>query len=335
MLLGSGLRNLESFGSDKREIDYYEEIQNSFDVYLFEYGKRSDNFPGENIRFKNKWLQSFFAPLKTKLNLKNINGVIRTKQLWGAWSGFLYKIIFKKKLIIRCGYIWSKSLIIEKKIKLGFFKQLIRLIEKTLLLTADELICTTKEVHDYYQRYFNRKIHIVPNPFNTKKFFNIKSSENRHYDFCYVGRLSELKNIKKMITVVGDLKMVIAGDGDEKKQLTNPNLDYKGLISNDNLPELFNSAKCFISLSKTEGNPKAVYEAILCGCYPFLSDIPAHRNIVDELGYGHLVPLDNEEIIDKVDSFKIDQFKLDIFSKKFTLETIVKREVEILEKLVV
>jgi len=335
MLLGSGLRNLESFGSDKREIDYYRELQNSLDVYLFEYEKSSDIFPGEKIRFKNKWLQSIFAPLKTKLNLKNTNGVIRTKQLWGVWSGFLYKIIFRKKLIVRCGYIWSKSLIIDKNIKSGISKELIRLIEKTLLLTADELICTTKEVQDYYQRYFNGKIHIVPNPFNTKKFFNNKSNKNRYYDFCYVGRLNELKNIKKMVMMVGNLKMVIAGDGDEKKQLVTANLDYKGLISNDNLPELYNSAKCFISLSKTEGNPKAVYEAILCGCYPFLSDIPAHRSIIDDLGYGHLVPLDNEEIINEVENFKIDQFKLDVFSKKFTLENIVESEVKILEKLVV
>jgi glycosyltransferase involved in cell wall biosynthesis len=40
-------------------------------------------------------------------------------------------------------------------------------------------------------------------------------------------------------------------------------------------------ADVFVSLSKYEGNPNAVLEAMACRCPVVLSDIPAHREICD------------------------------------------------------
>ena len=95
---------------------------------------------------------------------------------------------------------------------------------------ADELICTTPEVRDYYQKIFKGNINVIPNPFNTNKFCNKKLIQERKYDFCYVGRLNQLKNIRKMTETVGNSTMVIAGDGDEKKYFDAVNFKYLGLV---------------------------------------------------------------------------------------------------------
>ena len=41
-------------------------------------------------------------------------------------------------------------------------------------------------------------------------------------------------------------------------------------------------ASVFVSLSSYEGCPNSVMEAMVCGCPLVVSDIPAHREILDE-----------------------------------------------------
>jgi glycosyltransferase involved in cell wall biosynthesis len=41
-------------------------------------------------------------------------------------------------------------------------------------------------------------------------------------------------------------------------------------------------ADAFVSLSRCEGRPNIVLEAMACGCPLVVSDIPAHREILDE-----------------------------------------------------
>ena len=45
--------------------------------------------------------------------------------------------------------------------------------------------------------------------------------------------------------------------------------------------DMFKKASVFVSLSASEGHPNAVMEAMHCGCPLVLSDIPAHREILD------------------------------------------------------
>jgi glycosyltransferase involved in cell wall biosynthesis len=50
----------------------------------------------------------------------------------------------------------------------------------------------------------------------------------------------------------------------------------------DNLWDLMKRADALVSLSRFEGCPNVVLEAMACGCPLIVSDIPAHREILDE-----------------------------------------------------
>jgi glycosyltransferase involved in cell wall biosynthesis len=55
-------------------------------------------------------------------------------------------------------------------------------------------------------------------------------------------------------------------------------------------------AQLFVSLSLFEGNPNVVLEAVAAGCPLVLSDIPAHREILDEKS-ARLVPATNAHAV--------------------------------------
>jgi len=57
-------------------------------------------------------------------------------------------------------------------------------------------------------------------------------------------------------------------------------LVFTGFV--ENLWDLMKRANALVSLSRFEGRPNVVLEAMACGCPLVVSDIPAHREILDE-----------------------------------------------------
>ena len=56
-------------------------------------------------------------------------------------------------------------------------------------------------------------------------------------------------------------------------------IKFKGLVSRDLTIEHMLDADVCISLSKGEGLPIAVLEAMYSGCFMILSDIPPHKEV--------------------------------------------------------
>jgi glycosyltransferase involved in cell wall biosynthesis len=108
------------------------------------------------------------------------------------------------------------------------------------------------------------------------------------------GRLDEQKNFDVMIrglaTVVGrsEAAAVIFGEGALRQHLEGL-IQRCGMQGRILLPGMvpniwgaLKSAEMFISLSHHEGHPNVVLEAMACGCPLVVSDIPAHREFLDE-----------------------------------------------------
>ena len=109
----------------------------------------------------------------------------------------------------------------------------------------------------------------------------------------YAGRMSSEKNVNNMISGIRGaaaqvpLSAYMCGEGvlhPEVKDLIHDKrlsgmISLQGYVTD--VWSWMKGADVFISLSLIEGQPNAVLEAIACGCPVVLSDIPAHREIVN------------------------------------------------------
>jgi glycosyltransferase involved in cell wall biosynthesis len=116
----------------------------------------------------------------------------------------------------------------------------------------------------------------------------------------YVGRLtsdhSATKNLKAFLETLSlvrqkrDVFGILCGEGPHRSYLEmlshSLGLDdcvyFTGQLQAISVWALMKKAAVFVSLSAYEGCPNSVMEAIVCGCPLILSDIPAHRELLDE-----------------------------------------------------
>jgi glycosyltransferase involved in cell wall biosynthesis len=110
----------------------------------------------------------------------------------------------------------------------------------------------------------------------------------------YAGRMDAGKNVEGVIAalarVAAEVPFValMCGDGPSRPRLERMARElgiahrvvFKGYV--DNLWDLMSRADALVSLSRFEGCPNAVLEAMACGCPVVVSDIPAHRELLDE-----------------------------------------------------
>lgn len=330
MLLGSSIKNLKRFGSGQREEQYYALLSAEFDVSLFEYTSAPENvnFKSIPVLFKNKWLHSILTPILQRKKVSGL-GVVRSKQLWGAWSAWLFARLMGKKFILRCGYIWSRAVTHEHPNLDKGLRHAVFYLEKFLIRRADALIYASDDIAVHYKQFLRSRPYVViPNGFDIS-IFKPMHHIRKSYDFIYVGRLIPLKGIERMLSYIGENKsLIVAGSGPlENLVKERENTTYIGVVQNSELPFVLNQARYFISMSTTEGNPKCLIEAILCGLFPVVSDIPAHRSLINELGYGVLIKQGmHRDFADDECAIVVD--KLDEFRNKYSISAIVAREID-------
>lgn len=123
----------------------------------------------------------------------------------------------------------------------------------------------------------------------------------------YAGRMDEGKNVESLIAalarVAADVPFaaVVCGDGPRRRHAERlarelgvaHRVVFTGYVSN--LWDLMKRADALVSLSRFEGRPNVVLEAMACGCPLVVSDIPAHREILDERSALFVDPDDPEE----------------------------------------
>ena len=264
-------------------------------VYWFTYGsndlKISNNLKKNGILHKNisiqqmpfvfnlpligSWIYSIFIPF-FHYRVFSRADIIKTNQLDGGWSAVIAKLIYKKPLVVRCGYIPSKLLSEVGGIsRLRMF--LTSMYEKYVLLYSDICIVASVQDMNYIDKKYlipNAKVKIINNYVDTDKFFpfdNKKTKiENR---LIFVGRLSYQKNIPSLLYALKELNLGldVVGDGELIKEIKalakSLFIDVKmlGRVSNAKLPYLLNQYSYFILPSFSEGMPKVLLEAMSCG----------------------------------------------------------------------
>lgn len=307
---GVSLKEWAEKGLLTREIALYNELAEKINrIYFFTYGDKTDlsyaHLLAKNIiivpkthNISNK-LYSLLLPIIHRKILKTCD-ILKTNQMDGAWTAVITKIVFRKKIIVRTGYCWSITLKhLNKRIK--YF--IARAVENLAYQFADGAIVTSQRDLNYASQKCKITPTLIPNYVETDKFRAIKIKKHKN-ELCFVGRLSDEKNLDSVILALKNTNITLnlIGDGPAKTRMINlaeankVNLKLSGIIPHDKLPEILNTFEIFILPSYFEGNPKALLEAMACGLCCIGTNVEGIREIIKNGENGILCETDAESI---------------------------------------
>jgi len=359
---GVSLGTWDDVGSLEREIKPYKELARHFKlIYLFTYGGSKDlefqKMLPSNIKIFPKkfnlpnWLYSIFLPYFYRKEIKQID-VLKTNQMSGSWVAVFIKQLYKKKLVVRCGYEWLN--VLEKESKALWKRIFVTQIEKLAYREADKIIFTSQKDKLFAEKRFKifpEKITIIPNYIDTNLFKPIPNNPNfpKHPKFLYLGRLSREKNLFNLIEAVAGVgeKLTLIGDGlleAELKQFAKEKgamVEFKSRVANEDLPQELNKAKVFVLVSFYEGSPKALLEAMACGLCCIGSDVEGINEVIKHKQNGYLTATDSEQIKKALQEVLADndlqqrlgQSARETIIQRFALKHILEKEMNLYKNL--
>lgn len=137
------------------------------------------------------------------------------------------------------------------------------------------------------------KVEVIPNGVDASLFSPERKSSNK---ILICSRLDPRKNIGEALEALGGVgtpfELEVVGDGPEKRRLAalasrygHPT-HFTGALPDEELKNAFATARVFVSSSFSEGFGISVLQAMAAGCAVVVSDIPAHRELVDHMVDG-------------------------------------------------
>ena len=192
---------------------------------------------------------------------------------------------------------------------------LYRLITRFIIRRTDRFVSVSKAIAERLNERGVPQEHIFMNPIGIDtKIFNYSETTDKNGNFQIVStrKLDPLYNVQQFINSLPivyekceDFDVIISSTGPEYEDIQKSIDDYglearAKLIGDASLPVLLDILKkshVFVSVPFSDGAPVSLFEAMACGCFPILSDIPANQDWIEDGQNGYLVPLGNHEVL--------------------------------------
>lgn len=359
---GFSLAAWDMVGNIYREIEIYNHLADYFKkIYFVTYGsfkeelkykkllKQNIEILPKKVSFLSNKIYVFLIPF-LYIRIFKKSDFLKTNQMAGAIAAVLTKLLYKKKLIVRCGYEWLRN---ERSKNTSRWRlKIIYVFEKIAYKCANKIIITSFDNKLFIQNNFEispNRIKVIPNYINVGLFKPSEGVLKERNRICYVGRLVNHKNLSNLIKAFSKLpkKIIIFGGGELKQELENlaksvkANVEFKGNISNKDLPKELNKSEVFILPSFFEGNPKTLLEAMSCGLPCIGTNVEGIKEIVKHKENGYLCKTNAESIReailevlgDKSLKEKIGANARKTILEKFSLEEILEKEIRVYEAL--
>ena len=317
---GGSIRNLARVGQDSRFItSYLARYAQAFEqVYYFSYVNEKPPFnaslppnchvipnPGYH-----RWAYAFLLPFVQRRYLQQCN-VLRVMQAYGAIPAILTRMTYGKPYVATYGYSYFEIVRAnEPVVRAHMMEQRARWGARG----ADGVIVTTDEMAARVGTFVaDDKIIKVPNGVDTTLFApRTESPEPRSERIIlYIGRLSKEKNLFMLLDALATMhevpvRLVLVGRGDQEAELKayaaqqGVNTEFKGVVANQDLPDLLRQADLFVLPSFGEGHPKVLIEAMACGLPCVGTDVSGINNVLQHGVTGLLSQLTATDLADKL-----------------------------------
>jgi glycosyltransferase involved in cell wall biosynthesis len=103
-------------------------------------------------------------------------------------------------------------------------------------------------------------------------------------------------------------------------------VSFLGGADDDSVVRSLREAEVYVSMSRSDGTSVSLLEALSCGLFPILSDIPANRDWVDpDAGNGILVPLDDTRALARAITTAVNDDSLRARAREFNRALALRR----------
>ena len=187
-----------------------------------------------------------------------------------------------------------------------FIREMIKTYASAFYNLCDLVISPSMAIEkELVKQHIFRPIKVISNGIDLSRFSNrIRTIENNtSYTFIHAGRLSYEKNVEvvikaflQIIKVFNNAKLIICGDGPALSFLKNQAVDagqqieFRGLIHQNELPEYYNHSHIFITASTMETQGIVVLEALASGLPCVGVDAYALPELIKHNVNGKIVP---------------------------------------------
>ncbi len=320
------LQRWSELGHLSRELNYYNALctKGNLKLIIFSYGRHDskyiENYPQVKLLQMPAWipagipykLQNFIYNLCSLIlfrQLYNRVALIKTNQFAAAGFGLLLKTVLNVPLVIRMGYYYSHFQ------QIGWLQKIKEFIA---FKYGDLIVATSPEAVSFIIRFYGIRPEKILSMRNTIDLERFKPLEReKKFDLIFIGRFEAQKNIQLLTTVLNTVKLrtLIIGKGSlapliKKCIKSNEKIEWKERVDNVDLPEYYNSSKCFVIFSKYEGSPKVLLEAMACGLPCIGTEVPGIRECIMHKENGLLVTEDATDISKQINSLFESETKL-------------------------
>jgi glycosyltransferase involved in cell wall biosynthesis len=181
-----------------------------------------------------------------------------------------------------------------------FFKWHQKFGLRILSAVSDKFITVSYSIRETIPVYIKKKLEgerlcSIPNGIDSDKLSQYKIDNHREKIAIIIARMVPQKNCFFILDMLAKApfieKIIWVGDGYQKSKIIecakllglSNKLNLVGVVTRAQVYELLIDSSVYIAASKWEGIGVANLEAAALGCYPFLSDIPPHREISENI----------------------------------------------------
>lgn len=327
---GTTLDVFSRIGTFDRELAVYRRlVEHDVQVTILSWSKGEDSVHEAAIRpikliHNTSGLKNRIWMMQQLLRLKNANStpkVLMTNQLFGAPLAAAACRVTGIPFLVRLGYLRSANMA-EEHDERSVQMRIQRLGEKFTFHQAARIVATTIGIKEEITAEYAidpTRITVLPNYVDQSIF---KPTAPRDADpkgsevpltIVTTSRLSPEKNIDVLIEAAakcGGVHLIVVGDGPmaaslrETAKRLGVSVSFRGIMANDSLSGLYAEADAFALISRYEGHPKSLIEAMSCGLPVIGSRVRGIAELIDDGTTGLLAEPDPISVADAIEKLR-------------------------------